>query len=138
MQVLRIRNQRRHFLLQEFPFQAAEPARGVVSCLCAVADGEEEVAEGFVVGAAGVVVGCGFGGTWGCCGGAFDGPLGTGSALGWGGIILCCLLILFPEDDTVRICVLQFAICFLELCVPDVIPATGFDEVVVAFFAACV
>lgn len=67
MQLLRIRDQRRHLPLQELPFQTAEPTGRVVSRLCAVADGEEEVPEGLVVGAAGAVEGCCLGGDRGWC-----------------------------------------------------------------------
>ncbi len=85
------------------------------------------MAELFVVGATGAFEGCYLGG---CCGGGFI--FSTGSLDG------IDLLSLFLKDNTVCIRVLQFAKGFLKLGVPDVIIATGFDEVVVAFFAVVV
>jgi hypothetical protein len=45
---------------------------------------------------------------------------------------------MLSEDDAVGVCVLQVAECFLEFGVSEVVPLTGLDEVVVAFFAVVV
>ncbi len=71
MNLLPHRHQPGHLSLQELPFQAAQPRGRVVARFGSLVEGEEVVAEIFVVEAAGEFDGCEVGGYF--CGFGIDG-----------------------------------------------------------------